>query len=225
MSNRGWKEFRPSSTDPGSNLTAMVWILWPRKRKPPLKNICARAKPPWLPTKSNFFRLNRIADGGYWVTSGMSDKVVSKVFETSPMRNIASVETISTDALEIPNDLSEANAAWTTEGGRSFRDEIRRPSASSTIPVHELYAMPKSTQNLTGRFQDRCRKLAGRQSGGKIFPPGKNAAFINGDGVGKPRGILTYPAGTDQPRTGSAGELRKRPRLSPPMACAPWFTL
>ena len=34
----------------------------------------------------------------------MSQQVIAKVSETSPMRTLATVETISSDALEIPED-------------------------------------------------------------------------------------------------------------------------
>ena len=38
-------------------------------------------------------------DGGYLVTPHMSSKIVQAIYETSPMRQLASVETISSDAL------------------------------------------------------------------------------------------------------------------------------
>ena len=86
-------------------------------------------------------------DGGYWMTPEISDRAVPKVFETSPMRNIAVVETISSKALEIPEDLNEADSGWTSE--RAARTETSTPQIGvRRIPVHELYAMPKATQTL-----------------------------------------------------------------------------
>ncbi len=135
--------------------------------------------------------------GGYWVTSGMSNLIVSKVFDTSPMRNIAAVETISSEALEIPNDLSEANADWTTE--RATRSETATPDIGiQTIPVHELYAMPKATQTLLDDARIDVESWLATKVADK-FARLENAAFISGDGVGKPRGILTYPAGSTNP--------------------------
>ena len=43
--------------------------------------------------------------------------IIKTIFETSPMRKIANVETISSDSLEILEDRFEAVAGWTTEAG------------------------------------------------------------------------------------------------------------
>jgi HK97 family phage major capsid protein len=136
-------------------------------------------------------------NGGYWVDSQMSNRVIEKVFETSPMRNVATVESISSDALEMPDDLGEVGAGWTTE--RGSRSESSTPDIGTRrIPVHELYAMPKATQTLLEDARiDVESWLSGKIS--KKLGRLENTAFVNGDGVGKPRGILTYPAGTTNP--------------------------
>src|SRR3954469_15408690 len=51
-------------------------------------------------------------DGGYLVTPTMSSKIVQAIFETSPMRQVASVETISSDALELIDDHNTLTAGW-----------------------------------------------------------------------------------------------------------------
>ncbi|MCH8209413.1 MAG: phage major capsid protein, partial [Nitrospinae bacterium] len=135
--------------------------------------------------------------GGYWVTSEMSDQVITKVQETSPMRNVANVETISTDALEIPEDLDEADAGWTSE--RGVRSETNTPTIGvRRIPVHELYAMPKATQQLLDDARINVEEWLSAKIADKIART-ENLAFVNGDGVDRPRGILTYPAGTTNP--------------------------
>ena len=135
--------------------------------------------------------------GGYWVTSEMSDQVITKVHETSPMRNVANVETISTDALEIPEDLDEADAGWTSE--RGVRTETNTPTIGvRRIPVHELYAMPKATQQLLDDARINVEEWRSAKIADKIART-ENLAFVNGDGADRPRGILTYPAGTTNP--------------------------
>ena len=54
-------------------------------------------------------------DGGYYVTPDTGGRVVTKVYETSPIRQIASQMTISTDALEGIEDLGEAGAGYAGE--------------------------------------------------------------------------------------------------------------
>lgn len=136
-------------------------------------------------------------DGGYWVQSEMSDQVIQKVYETSPMRQVASVQVISSDAYEIPDDLGEADAGWTAE--KASRPETDTPKTGlRRIPVHELYAQPKATQTLLDDSKiDVEAYLAGKIA--EKLERMENTAFINGNGPGKPRGILTYPAGTNNP--------------------------
>ncbi len=136
-------------------------------------------------------------DGGYWMTSGISQQAIQKVYETSPMRNIASVETISTDALEIPEDLDETDSGWASE--RSARPETSTPQIGlRRIPVHELYAMPKATQTLLDDSRIDVESWLSVKIADKMVRI-ENSAFINGDGVGKPRGILTYLSGISNP--------------------------
>jgi HK97 family phage major capsid protein len=86
-------------------------------------------------------------DGGYLVTPHMSLKIIQSIFETSPMRQLASVETISSDALEMIDDHDQAEAGWTSETG-AITETSTPTLAKRNIPTHELYAQPKATQKL-----------------------------------------------------------------------------
>lgn len=147
-------------------------------------------------------------DGGYLVTPSMSSTIIRIVNETSPMRKVAAIETISTDALEILEDKDDAAAGWTTEAG-SVADTTTPKLGKKNIPVHELYAQPKATQKLVDDSAiDIEQWLAAKVA--DIFSRKENSAFINGIGVGQPRGILTYAAGTtwgkiEQITSGSSG--------------------
>lgn len=134
-------------------------------------------------------------DGGYLVTSQVSERIIKTVFETSPMRQVASVEVISSDSLELIEDKDEADAGWTSETG--IRSDTSTPQiGKKIIPVHELYAQPKATQKLIDDASiDIEAWLAEKVS--DIFSRKENTSFVNGDGIGKPRGILTYDDGTD----------------------------
>jgi len=135
--------------------------------------------------------------GGYWVTPEMSQQVIEQVYETSPLRAVAAIETISTDALEVPEDLGEADVGWTSESG--VRAETGTPTLGvRRIPVHEMYAMPKATQQLLDDARVNVEQWLARKVAVKMANT-ENAAFVNGDGVDKPRGFLTYPAGTTNP--------------------------
>src|SRR6185437_8172305 len=54
-------------------------------------------------------------DGGFLVTRYISDIIAKAIFESSPLRKLASITTISTDALELIEDYDEAFAGWVQE--------------------------------------------------------------------------------------------------------------
>lgn len=151
-------------------------------------------------------------DGGYAVTPDMSGRIAQLVRETSPMRQVANVMVIGTDALEGIHDLNEATSGWV--GETEARTETTAPKIGEyRIPVHEQYAEPRATQKLlddalfnvedwlAGKIAERLARM-------------ENEAFVTGNGVRKPRGFLTYAAGTpsagtfnviEQIPTGGAG--------------------
>jgi len=147
-------------------------------------------------------------DGGYLVTPTMSSKIVQSIYETSPMRQLASIETISSDALELIDDHDQAAAGWTAETG-AITETSTPTLAKRNIPTNELYAQPKATQKLVDDAAiDIESWLSDKIS--DIFARKENTAFVNGNGVGQPRGILTYAAGTtwgkiEQINSGSSG--------------------
>jgi len=139
-------------------------------------------------------------DGGYTVTPVMSNRIVTRLFEADPIRQLASVETISTDAIEWLVDYGEAGWGWEAETVAG--DETDTPQLfKKRIPVHIMYAKPRASQSLLEDSAINIENwLADKVS--NRFMRGEGAAFVGGDGVGKPRGFLTYDgydtAGTDQ---------------------------
>lgn len=138
-------------------------------------------------------------DGGYTVTPDMSGRIVEKLFETSPMRTVASVQSINSGALEGLYDLDEADSGWVSETGS--RTETNTPQfASWRIDTHEQYANPAATQKMLDDSSFNIEQWLANKVNNK-FARKENAAFVNGNGVGKPRGFLTYADGTTLPGT------------------------
>lgn len=134
-------------------------------------------------------------DGGYLVTPTMSHRIVKLVEEASPFRALAAIENISSDSLEILEDRDDAAAGWTSETG-SVSDSGNPQIGKRTIHVHELYAQPKATQKLVDDSAIDIESWLAEKVAG-IFARKESTAFVSGNGVGQPRGILTYDAGTD----------------------------
>lgn len=154
-------------------------------------------------------------DGGYVVNPDLSGRIVMKVFETSPMRAYAGIQVISTDALEGLFDLEEASSGWV--GETDARSETGTPQLGKwRIPVHELYAKPKATQKLLDDASINMEAWLASKVAEKFARDEANA-FVVGNGVGKPRGFLTYSSGTTLPGTieqfptGSSGAFAAAP--------------
>lgn len=127
---------------------------------------------------------------GVSVRGQWSNAIFEKVIETSPVRAFAAVLTTDSNALEVLVDRAEPDSDWIGELGD------RDPTDASfmtrhVIPVHEHYAYPAvtlqmledSSFNVESWLQN---KLAGR------FGRQEASAFFNGDGDGKPKGLLDY---------------------------------
>ena len=134
------------------------------------------------------------AAGGFLVRPEFSDKVILKIYETSPVRMLADVKQISATSLVIPAIWDQVDAGWV--GERQARSETDHADVSQIeIQAHEQYAKPQTTQIL---LDDSAFDVEGWLM--KLiqdrFSRQEAEAFISGDGVARPRGIITYPSGT-----------------------------
>lgn len=128
--------------------------------------------------------------GGYSVPVDMSDRIITRQQDTTPMRQLATVMNISSDAVEMLRDTTEAEAQWVSElGTRSDTDQ--GAIGRIRITAHELYAQPKATQKLLDDSILNVEEWLINRVAAK-FSVRENTAFVSGDGVGQPRGFLSY---------------------------------
>jgi len=135
------------------------------------------------------------ADGGITVPQAMSSRILTRLFETDPIRDLAASEKITSDSLDMMIDAEEAGAEWQSETIITTNEDTP-VFKKLNIPVHELATRPLATQRLledSGINIERwlANKIADR------FGRTEAAAFVSGNGTGKPRGFLTYDNGTD----------------------------
>lgn len=130
-------------------------------------------------------------DGGYLVPADMSGRIVARAFETSPMREFAAVQVISSDALEGLYDLQAGvSGGWVSE--KAARPETNTPQLGKwRIEVNEQYANPAATQRILDDAVINVEAWLATKTG-DILGRNENAAFVTGDGVGKPRGFASY---------------------------------
>ena len=130
-------------------------------------------------------------NGGYLVTPDKSGAMVKKIFETSDVRRFASVQPISTDALEGSADLDEASGGWVSELGT--RSDSTTPTVPQPwkIPVHELYSQPKASQKLINDANIDIAAWLNAKVADKLSRL-QNTAYVSGSGAGQPRGFASY---------------------------------
>lgn len=129
-------------------------------------------------------------DGGYLLPSPTIGRMAKRVYELSNIRQIANVMTISTDALEGINDLDEAACGWV--GETQTRSDTATPQVGKyRIEAHEMYAQPKATQKLLDDAMVDIEAWLANKVADKMART-EGAAFISGDGIGKPRGFASY---------------------------------
>jgi len=129
-------------------------------------------------------------DGGYVVHPDMSGRVSKRVYETSPIRAYASIQVISTDALEGLIDNDEMSSGWVGETA-SRAETTTAQFGKWRIPTHEIYANPAATQKLLDDAAINIEQWVMDKVADK-FARAESSAFVVGAGVSSPRGLTTY---------------------------------
>lgn len=147
------------------------------------------------------------SQGGYLLPPSTIGRVVKKLFELSPIRQIASVQSISTAALEGLYDNDESSYGWVAETGA--RTTTTTPTLGKyRIEAFEMYADPKATQTLLDDSAVDVEAWLADKVADK-FARVEGSAFINGTGVGQPRGFATYTMAATGDATRTWGQIEK----------------
>jgi HK97 family phage major capsid protein len=145
------------------------------------------------------------SDGGFFVHADMSGRIVTRVYDISPIRKIANVQAIGSDALEGIEDIDEADAGWV--GEIAPRTDTDTPQVGKyRIEAMEMYAQPKASQKLLDDSSVDIETWLGNKVADK-FARVEGAAFVNGNGVAKPRGFTTYTTAATADATRAWGQL------------------
>lgn len=128
--------------------------------------------------------------GGYVAPPELDRLIEARLMQTSPMRQIATVRQTSAGVYRKPVSLG-VGAQWA--GETEARSETSTAGLSLLeFPAGELYAMPAATQTLLeDSYADIDEWLADEVEA--AFSIQESAAFVNGDGNGKPKGFLDTP--------------------------------
>ena len=134
-------------------------------------------------------------DGGYLVPVEMEAAIDRVLGTTSVMRTLAQVQQIGSGEYKKQVSLGGAGAGWV--GETDARTETATPTLAALIfTPGEIYAKPKASQTLLDDSRVNLEEwLAGEVD--VTFAEQEGAAFITGNGIKKPRGILDHDTVAD----------------------------
>ena len=130
-------------------------------------------------------------DGGYLVPPEVEAAIGRLLSRASPMRQIADVRQVSASLYKKPFNTNGAASGWigeTTTPAQTTSATL----AELQFPTMELYAMPAASQTLLDDSIVNIDQWMAQEVE-IIFAEQETDAFLNGDGVTRPKGILSYP--------------------------------
>ncbi len=144
--------------------------------------------------------------GGYAVPTEIDAVVDSTLASQSPIRAIANVVRVGSSGYRKLVAVGGFASGWAAED--AARAETGTPSfAEIAPPMGDLFANPAATQQmLDDAAFDVEAWLAGEI--GQEFARAEGAAFVNGDGVNKPKGFLKAPISAQDDGTRPFGTLQ-----------------
>jgi HK97 family phage major capsid protein len=147
------------------------------------------------PDEKKTLIISDMIQGGYLAATEMVNEIIKGVTEYSPIRQIARIKTIGGQSTKVPKRTGQPSANWRHETG-TRTESTGLTYGLETVTPHELYALIKVTLE---DLEDSAFNLEQEiiEEGRLAFAVAEGDAFIQGDAVGKPEGILSNSDITD----------------------------
>lgn len=129
-------------------------------------------------------------DGGFTVPVEVDTAITRVLGKVSTMRSLARIQSVGSATYKKIHNVGGTSSGWV--GERTAPTETATPQLKELeFPVMTVYSEPRATQSiLDDSFFNIESWLSDEVS--IEFAEQEGSAFINGDGVNKPRGILGY---------------------------------
>lgn len=147
-------------------------------------------------------------NGGYLAPDEVGSELIKLLVEYSPIRAYANVTSITGPAITYPRRLTSTGAVWVgetddrTASAPTFEQIMLTPFELATYTDISRQLLEDNAYNLEGELLADYAEQFGKTEG---------AAFVNGNGTGKPKGLLAA-AGLAEVKTGVAADF---PSTSP----------
>ena len=147
------------------------------------------------------------ADGGYAVPEELDRTIIELLRDSSPMRQVCGQITVGTEDYKKLVSLGGAGSGWV--GETDDRPATGTPTlAPMSAFMGEIYANPQATQkSLDDMFFDPEKWLNDEVS--REFSEKEANAFLLGNGVNKPKGLLAYEMTLEADKVRAFGKLQK----------------
>ena len=128
------------------------------------------------------------ADGGYAVPQEIDAAIDATLRDISPIRSIANVVRVGSAGYRKLVTQNGVTSGWASES--ATRPETATPTFNEIVPSFgELYANPAATQAMLDDAAFDVESWLAEEIATE-FAKAEGAAFVNGDGVHKPKGFL-----------------------------------
>ena len=148
---------------PAESMQKKVYDKWLREGKEGLS-----------PDEVKVLTVSNDATAGYLAPPEYVRELIKGIIEYSPVRSLARVRTTTQRSVQVPKRTGTFSAQWVAEQGT--RSETTGYTVGlEEIPAHEVYALVDISEQ---ELEDSVFNLEGN-------------AFISGDSIGKPQGLIT----------------------------------
>ena len=150
-------------------------------------------------------RVSDNENGGYLVPESVVGPLVQRLYDGSPMRQVARIQTITGNAVEGVVSYGQLEVEWL--------DEISA-SSDPTTPTLKKYRIEVNNQRSSPRIGPNMLEDGAvnveqwlQNAVSRDFSLSEQTAFITGSGVGRPRGITTYTTAATADSSRAWGQL------------------
>jgi HK97 family phage major capsid protein len=150
---------------------------------------CRKGADKLSPEEVKALTVSNDSTGGYLAPPEYVRELLKTVTEISPIRSIARVRSTGQRSIQVPKRTGQFAAQWVSESGT--RSETSGYTVGlEEIPCHEHYALVDiSEQDLEDTVFDLESEMQSEFA--EQFAKAEGTAFVSGNAVGKPEGILT----------------------------------
>lgn len=155
------------------------------------------------------FAGNVSADGGYAVPKEIDAVIDAALKSISPIRAVANVVQVGSAGYRKLVTTNGVASGWASEV--AARPATATPTFNEIVPSFgDLYANPAATQAMLDDAQFDVETWLADEIAGQ-FAKAEGTAFVNGDGVDKPKGFLSYTIAPAGDATRTFGQLQYVP--------------